>query len=161
MARILIIGCGCRGQALARELIGAGHTVRGTTRNPDHQAGIEATGAEAFIGDPDRIGTLIGALDRVTVMCHLLGSATGATEHLSALHTTRLEMLLQRSIDTTIRGITYDATGTIDEQILATGAELVEARCRHNKIPYRILTPEPADWLPTTAEAIESLLAAD
>ena len=32
VARVLIVPCGCRGQALARELRAAGHAVRGTTR---------------------------------------------------------------------------------------------------------------------------------
>ena len=36
MARVLIVGCGGRGRALARELVAAGHTVRGTTRDPAH-----------------------------------------------------------------------------------------------------------------------------
>ena len=34
MARVLIVGCGGRGQALARELVAAGHAVRGMTRDP-------------------------------------------------------------------------------------------------------------------------------
>jgi uncharacterized protein YbjT (DUF2867 family) len=161
MARVLIIGCGCRGQALARELITRGHAVRGTTRDPRRRPAIEATGAEAFIGDPDRVGTLIPALDRTTVMCVLLGSATGTPEHLTALHTTRLEMLLQRTIDTTIHGITYEATGTIPQKILAQGAELTKAKCTQNSIPHRILTPAPDQWLNTSIGAIEALLATD
>lgn len=161
MARVLIVGCGCRGQALARELISAGHAVRGTTRSSSHTAAIEATGAEAAIADPDRVATLLPALDRVSIMCLLLGSAGGTPEHLTALHTTRLEMLLQRSIDTTIHGIAYEATGTIDQRTLATGAELTQAMCRHNGIPYRILTPPPDKWLPATTGAIEQMLASE
>ena len=38
MARVLIVGCGGRGQALARELAAAGHAVRGTTRSPQVEA---------------------------------------------------------------------------------------------------------------------------
>jgi uncharacterized protein YbjT (DUF2867 family) len=159
MARVLIVGCGCRGQTLARQLIRQGHAVRGTTRGTGRQPAIEATGAEAFIGDPDRIGTLIPALDGVTLMCLLLGSATGTPEHLTALHTTRLEMLLQRTIDTTIHGITYEATGTIANSILTTGAELVEAKCNHNGIPHRVLRTAPDQWLNATIGAIDALLA--
>ena len=61
MARVLIVGCGCRGQSLARELVAIGHTVRGTTRDPERQRQIEASGAQPFIADPDRIGTLVPA----------------------------------------------------------------------------------------------------
>src|SRR5262245_63074376 len=88
MARVLIVGCGCRGQALARSLTAEGHAVRGTTRDPDRLAAIEATGAEAVLGDPDRIGTLLYAFDGVTIVCWLMGDVAD-----TALHTTRLEML--------------------------------------------------------------------
>jgi len=161
MARILIVGCGCRGQTLARELIAAGHSVRGTTRNPNGQNEIEATGAEVYLGDPNRVGTLIAALDGVTIMCLLLGSARGSIDDLTALHTTRLEMLLQRTIDTTVRGITYEATGTIDQAILTAGAEKVRAKCIQSKIPYQILHNGPSSWLPTTTTAITALLASE
>lgn len=159
MARVLIVGCGCRGQALARELTAAGHAVRGTTRKPERQRGIEAAGAEAFLADPDRVGTLIPAFAGVTVMCLLLGSATATRSQLTSLHTTRLEMLLQRSIDTTVHGLLYEATGTIDQEVLATGAKLVQEKCEHNGIRYRILRAEPKEWLTTASGAIEALLA--
>ena len=42
MARVLIVGCGGRGQALARELVAAGHAVRGTTRDPARADAIAA-----------------------------------------------------------------------------------------------------------------------
>jgi 3-hydroxyisobutyrate dehydrogenase-like beta-hydroxyacid dehydrogenase len=48
VARILIVGCGCRGQGLARDLRAAGHAVRGTTRDPGKLAAIAATGAEPY-----------------------------------------------------------------------------------------------------------------
>jgi hypothetical protein len=92
-------------------------------------------------------------------MCLLLGSATGTPSQLKALHTTRLEMLLQRTIDTTVHGITYEATGTTPKGLLTTGAKLVEAKCTHDGIPHRILQPEPDNWLSTTIEAVEALLA--
>jgi uncharacterized protein YbjT (DUF2867 family) len=159
MARVLIVGCGCRGQELARELRAAGHAVRGTTRDPDRVKDIEAAGAEPFLADPDRIGTLFPAFAGVTVMCLLLGSATGTQAQLSALHTTRLEMLLTRTIDTTIHGLLYEATGTIDEQILAAGARLVKRKCDESKIPYAILSASKASWLTEAQSAIEALLA--
>jgi len=62
VARVLIVGCGCRGQALAREIVAAGHAVRGTTRDPARTEAIRVAGAEAYVGDPDRIGTLMDGL---------------------------------------------------------------------------------------------------
>ena len=49
MARCLIIGCGCRGQMLARALVERGHAVRGTTRQPERVRDIEAAGAEPAV----------------------------------------------------------------------------------------------------------------
>ena len=59
--------------ALARELRAAGHAVRGTTRGA-HTAEIAATGAEPYVGDPDRIATLMDALHGVTIVCWLTGT---------------------------------------------------------------------------------------
>jgi saccharopine dehydrogenase-like NADP-dependent oxidoreductase len=159
MARVLIVGCGCRGQELARELNTIGYAVRGTTRNPDRRKDIEAAGAEAFLADPDRVGTLIPALAGVTVMCLLLASATGSPEHLRALHTTRLEMLMQRTIDTTIHGLLYEGKGTIDEHLLTAGAELVQRKCEQSLIRYAVLRAERANWLTEAVTAIDALLA--
>ena len=154
MARVLIIGCGCRGRELAGELLEAGHTVRGTTRQPGQLQAIEAAGAEAVIADPDRVATLIPAFAGVAVACLLLGSATGAPDALRALHTTRLEMLLTRAIDTTIRGVVYEATGTIDPDVLEAGARIVRTKCDESRIPHRILLA-PGE----ATRAIEELLS--
>jgi uncharacterized protein YbjT (DUF2867 family) len=159
VARVLIVGCGCRGQTLARELRVMGHAVRGTTRNPARTGQIEAAGAEPFIADPDRIGTLVPAFAGVTVICLLLASATGTPDHLQALHTTRLEMLLQRTIDTTIHGVLYEAAGTIDQALLTKGAELVQSKCQESSIPYALLKAKPEAWPTPALEAIEALLA--
>ena len=78
MARVLIVGCGGRGQALTRELRAAGHAVRGTTRSRERFAAIEAAGAEPYLGDPDRIMTLMDALAATTIVCWLMCSATGS-----------------------------------------------------------------------------------
>src|SRR3954470_7969103 len=92
MARILIVGCGGRGQALARHLVADGHAVRGTTRDPRRFADIEAAGAEPYLGDPDRVMTLMDALTATTIVAHLMGSATGSDDALRELHAGRLRM---------------------------------------------------------------------
>lgn len=161
MARCLIIGCGCRGRALAAELIARGHAVRGTTRDEAQVAAIEAIGAEAFIGDPDVIGTLTRALEHVTVAVILLGSAAGPTAQLAALHGTRLDMLLTRMIDTTVRGIVYEAAGTVDRELLDAGAIRVGARCEDSRIPYAVLRAaaarQPA-WTVAAVGAVQHVL---
>ena len=77
VVRALMVGGGCRGLALARTLVAEGHAVRAVTRSPARRAEIEAAGCECWIGDPDRIGSLRYALDNVTVLLWLLGTATG------------------------------------------------------------------------------------
>jgi nucleoside-diphosphate-sugar epimerase len=162
VARCLIIGCGCRGRSLAVELLGRGHAVRGTTRDPDGgRAAIEACGAEAYVGDPDRIATLAPALDQVTVACVLLGSAHAPPSQLAALHGTRLEMLLTRIVDTTVRGVVYESAGSVDRDVLATGAALVRARCEDSRIPYALLGADPgqpAAWTVAAVAAVQLAL---
>ena len=162
MARVLIVGCGCRGQALARALRERGHAVRGTTRTEGRRTAIEAAGAEVWIGDPDRIATISYALADVTILCWLMGSAEGPAEQVGALHGSRLRMLLERSIDTTVRGLLYEAAGSVDAGLLAAGSETVRAACDYSEIPHALLDADPADhdaWLAAALRAVDGLLA--
>lgn len=146
---------------LTRALAARGHAVRGTTRDRSRREAIESAGAEAVLGDPDRIATLAPALEHVSVACLLLGSAVGRPDQLAALHGSRLEMLLQRMIDTTVRGIVYEAAGSVDDAVLQGGARRVQDRCRQSRIPYALLEADPADpeaWLAAAVGAIESTL---
>jgi uncharacterized protein YbjT (DUF2867 family) len=161
VARCLIVGCGCRGLELTRALRSEGHAVRGTTRDPGRAAEIETAGAEAFVGDPNLVGTLAPALAHVGVACVLLGSATGTEEQLAALHGTRLDMLLERMLDTTVRGVVYQAAGSLDSALLSAGADRVRHACERSLIPYGLLTDNPAStnaWIPRAVKAIERAL---
>jgi threonine dehydrogenase-like Zn-dependent dehydrogenase len=161
VARVLIVGCGCRGQALARAVRAEGHAVRATSRTEERRAAIEATGAEFHRGDPDRIGTLTYALDNATILCWLMGSATGDPERVAALHGTRLKMLLERTIDTTVRGVVYEAAGTVAPELLAAGASTVREACRYSEIPFAVVSADPADhgsWLEALSGAVFGLL---
>jgi nucleoside-diphosphate-sugar epimerase len=118
VARVLIVGCGCRGQALARSLVAAGHAVRGTTRDVARADAISAAGAESYIGDPDRIGTLMDALVGVTVLCWLFGDVPDAD-----LHGGRLRMLFEKLVDTPVRGVVYESGTAAGEAIARDAAE--------------------------------------
>ncbi len=135
--------------------------MRGTTRDPVRCTEIEAAGAEAVVGDPDVVGTLARSLEHVGVACVLLGSAVGSPEQLEALHGSRLDMLLTRMVDTTVRGVVYEAAGSVDPAILDAGAALVRARCDDARIPYVLLRADPADhrgWAAAAAAAVNSTL---
>jgi NADP-dependent 3-hydroxy acid dehydrogenase YdfG len=159
--RVLLIGGGCRGLALARALVGDGHAVRAVTRGEDRRAEIEAAGAECWIGDPDVVGTLRYALESVTILVWALGTASGPDDAVAALHGSRLEMMLSKSIDTTVRGIVYEGAGTVAPAVLEAGAGEVRRACELHEIPFEILTTVPADgdaWAIAARGAIDRLL---
>ena len=162
--RALVVGGGCRGLDLARELVAEGHAVRAVTRRPEARAAIEAAGAECWIGDPDVIGTLRYALDNVTVLLWLLGTATGPAENVAALHGSRLRMMLDKTADTTVRGVVYEAAGTVAPDVLAAGVEEVRRARRTNEIPFALLRADRAEgaaWVAAARAAMDVLLTAD
>lgn len=136
--------------------------MRGTTRDPSRLAEIEAAGAEAALGDPDRVATLMGALEQVAVVCILLGSATGSPEQLRALHGTRLEMLLTKLVDTTVRGLVYEEQGPVDADALASGAERVRRFADRSLVRATLLKADPGrteEWLSAALAAVDRAIA--
>jgi predicted dinucleotide-binding enzyme len=159
--RVLLIGGGCRGSVLTRELVAAGHAVRVVTRAETGRAAIEAAGAECWIGDPDVVGTLRYALENVTIVVWALGTAAGTSAQVAALHGPRLEMMLSKIIDTTVRGVVYEAAGTATDEDFATGARALERLSTLHEIPYAIVDADPTDrkrWVAATRRAIDGLL---
>jgi hypothetical protein len=148
--RVLVVGGGCRGLALTRSLVADGHAVRVVTRTEARRAEIEAAGGECWIGDPDRIGTLRYALANVTVLLWALGTVSEPS-----LHGSRLEMMLERTVDTMVRGVVYEGH---------EGREIVERMCRLNELPYLFLEADPADgeaWAAEVTRSIDALLTAE
>jgi UDP:flavonoid glycosyltransferase YjiC (YdhE family) len=148
VARILIVPCGCRGRTLAAELVAAGHAVRGTTRGEGVDA-IRAAGAEPYVGDPDRIGTLMDALAGVTVVCWLMG-----TIPVPELHEGRLRMLWEKLVDTPVRGVIYEGALPQGEQVARTASQTWQ-------IPLEVLDADPLDheaWLREARAAVDHLL---
>jgi glycine/D-amino acid oxidase-like deaminating enzyme len=151
VARFLIVGCGCRGQSLARELIAAGHPVRGTTRDPARVAAIEAAGAEAVVADPYRLATLMPYLDGASAVLWLMGTADGP------VHDARLESMLEFIVDTPARGLVYE-TGGVDRE---DGVFAVRCAVETYQMPVEILETDPADherWLADAKAAALGLL---
>jgi 6-phosphogluconate dehydrogenase (decarboxylating) len=155
VARVLIVGCGCRGQALARRLIGEGHAVRGTTRDPGRMADIEAAGAEPVTADPDRLATLMSAIEGTTVVCWLMGTAEDGDE----LHGARLASMLEHIVDTHVRGLVYE-TGAVDR---AEGTAAARRAASTYSMPVEILDADPADhdeWTAAALAAVNRVLSA-
>jgi nucleoside-diphosphate-sugar epimerase len=151
VARVLIVGCGCRGAALTRELIAAGHVVRGTTRDPARTAEIEDAGAEAAVADPDRLGSIMAHLAGVSVVCWLMGTARGPSA--ADLHGARLRTLLERLVDTPVRGFVYEGS--------ADGATAVREAGATWRIPVEVVDADPANhaaWLAASTAAVGRVL---
>lgn len=149
MARVLIVPCGCRGRALAAELVAAGHAVRGTTRDPARAPAIAAVGAEPAVGDPDRIASLMDALTGVSVVCWLMG-----TVPVPALHAERLRMLWEKLVDTPVRGVVYEGS-------LRRGEVVAREASRTWRIPLEVVRGDPGDhdtWLAEAKAAVDRLL---
>jgi uncharacterized protein YbjT (DUF2867 family) len=160
---VLIVGGGCRGRELTGRLLAAGHAVRVTTRSEAGREAIERLGAECWVGTPDRLATLRGALDGVAVCCWLLGTAQGSEEQLRALHTTRLELFLTQTIDTTVRGFVYEASGAGGPTAArAAGEEIARRLTVRNQIPVAWLREDPRiteRWVAAAFSAVGSFLS--
>jgi hypothetical protein len=148
--RAVLVGGGRPGLALTRELTADGHAVRFVTRHEEFRPEIEAAGAECWIGDPDRIGSLRYALESATVLLWLMGRAPDGE-----LHGSRLTMMMERTIDTTVRGVVYEGT--------EAGAAEVARMADFNEIPHAILDAPREDeeaWVAAVLAAVDGVLAA-
>jgi uncharacterized protein YbjT (DUF2867 family) len=155
VARALIVGCGCSGRALGAELLDEGWAVRGTSRDAEGLEAIEAAGIEPARADPERPATILELVDDVAVLIWLLGSATGPDDEVAAIHGPRLEGLLERLVETPVRGFVYEGAGSVDAALLAGGAELV----RHAESTWRIpvaITETSREHGPRWVEELET-----
>jgi uncharacterized protein YbjT (DUF2867 family) len=164
MARALIVGCGHRGQELARALREDGHQVRGTTRRADRLPAIEAAGAEGVVADPYRLATLTPLLAGVSVVVWLMGSATGTADEVESMHTTRLESLLAKLVDSGVRGLVYEGVGDAPAELLEGGAAQARAAGEWFRMPVQVVDAAPAAdgdaWLAAMRAAVGRVLAA-
>ena len=157
MARVLIVGCGCRGRSLASALAADGHAVRGTTRDPGRVGGIEESRVEATVADPDRLGTLMPALVGVSAICWLMGSAGAA-----AVNGERLQTLMERLVDTHVRGLVYEAAGPAGGAVLGAGAAIVTRASEIWHMPVAVVDADPAEhgaWLAAMLAGVDRVLS--
>lgn len=161
MARALIVGCGCRGRALAQALTADRLAVRGTTRRPGGLAAIEASGAEAVLADPDHLGTVMPHLHDVSVICWLMGTAEGPPDAVTTLNGPRLESLLEAIVDTPVRGLVYEAAGAVRSGRVEGGEGAIARTARTHRIPLEPIASDPrrhAEWLAEATAAVACVL---
>ena len=120
---------------------------------------IEEAGIEPARADPERPGTILDLVGDVTVVLWLLGSAKGSSQDLAAIHGPRLEGLLERLVDTPVRGFLYEGVGTVDPKLLAGGAELVQRARDTWRIPVAV-TETSREHGPQWVEELETKIIA-
>lgn len=156
MARALIVGCGRLGTELGLGLAEDGWAVRGTSRSQEGVERIEAAGLEGVVAEPDRVGTVLEHVGDVAVVAWALGEATGPTAR--DVNGPRLERMLERLVDTPVRGFVLDAP--------RDGAEavgLVETATRTWRLPSRVVEAPRSDageWVAELRAAVNGLISA-
>ena len=113
--------------------------MRGTTRSAESIAAIEAAGIEAALADPLQPATLLDLVGDVTAVYWLLGSATGATADIEAIHGPRLERFLERLVETPVRRFVYEAAGSVAPTVLEKGVSAVRKAGETWRIPVEVL----------------------
>ena len=76
-----------------------------------------------------------------------------------AIHGERLERLLERLVDTPVRGFVYEAAGSVDPDALAAGRRAVENAAATWRIPVAAVEAVPEDpeaWAGEMMEAVEA-----
>ena len=141
-------------------LTARGWQVRGTSRSAAGREAIEAAGLEAAEADPDRPGTVLDLIGDVSVVVWLLGSASGPAGELDAIHGSRLERLMEKLVDTPVRGVVYEASGGAGAERLAGGREIVEAAAAAWRIPVVTSERDRAGegWAAAAAGDVEAAL---
>ena len=132
--------------------------MRGTTRSSERLAELEAAGVEGALADPDRLATIVPALSGVSVVCWLMGTAEGSPE----VHGARLQTLVEHLVDTPVRGLVYEAAGTVDASLLQRGAQIVRDASETWHIRGEVVSADPAaheGWLGAMKEAVGRTLS--
>ena len=136
--------------------------MRGTSRSEQGLAPIAAVGIEPALADLDRVGTVLELVGDVAVVYLLLGSVQGEPEAVAAIHGPRLERLMEKLVDTPVRGVVYEGVGSVKPEVLAAGAEIARAASRTWRIPIEIASCERNDrpsWSKETADLALGLLS--
>jgi hypothetical protein len=130
--------------------------VRGTTRDlaGTRAQEIAAAGAEAVAADPDRLVTLMPAVEGVSVVCWLMG-----TVEQPALHAERLESMLEHIVDTPARGLVYETGGVARPE----GVHAAERVARTYAMPVEVVDSDPSqhdEWTAAATAAVQRVLSA-
>ena len=113
--------------------------MRGTSRTEAGLNPIREAGIDAVLADPAMPGTILDLVGDVAVVTWLLGSAEGGGAALGEIHGPKLERVLERLVETPVRGFVYEGAGSIPADVLATGRGAVERAAETWRIPVEIV----------------------
>jgi hypothetical protein len=150
LARALLVGCGCAARGAGALLAERGWAVRGTSRSGEGRAAIEAAGFEAAAADPDRVGSVVELLGDVTVLAWVLGAVAEPAGR--ELNGERLASLLEKLVDTPVRGFVFEAPAS------GAGLEPVQDAAVRWRIPTEVVACDRGDanrWAADVADAVE------
>ena len=136
--------------------------VRGTSREESGLEAIEQAGIEPALADPDRPGTILDLVGDVAAVVWLLGTAEAEPEVIAAIHGPRLESLMEKLVDTPVRGFIYEAVGSVQASRLEEGRAIVERAGETWRIPVAYLEQPRSEetWVERTADLADSILEA-
>jgi hypothetical protein len=92
-----------------------------------------------------------------------LGSATGTLDEIEAVHTTRLETLLTKLVDSGVRGLVYEASGSVPDELLEAGVAQCRASADWFRMPVEVVEHDPSDhdgWTEAMRAAVGRVLTA-
>jgi len=147
----MLVGCGCCAREAGTLLLAEGWAVRGTSRNVAGREAIAAAGLEAVEADPDRVGSVAELLGDVTVLAWLLGGLADP-DAVATLNGPRLGSLLEKVVDTPVRGFVFEAPSG------GEGRELVEDAVSRWHLPAEIVSADRSDpdaWAVAVAGAVK------
>ena len=146
----MLVGCGCCAREAGALLVAEGWAVRGTSRSEAGREAIAAAGLEAIEADPDLVGSVVELLGDVTVLAWLLGGLADA-DAVATLNGPRLGSLLEKVVDTPVRGFVLEAPSG------GEGRELVEDAISRWHLPAEIVSADRSDpdaWAAAVAGAV-------
>lgn len=178
MARVLIVGDSDRVLLLTDALKGAGHLVRVVGFASARRDAVEAAGADYVGGDPARLGTITAALTNVSIACWMPAGSRGEGGEEVRIDGERLRAFLEKTIDSTVRGLVYEIPDGEDQAFRAApeggqgdggersagglgGLAIAREIAGLNSIPLRVLSVEATDaerWCAQALAEIERLI---
>ncbi len=100
-------------------------------------------GGEAVAFDALRLGTLLPLLAETSCLCWCFGMPARPAGEQRELHTTRLQSVLERIVDSPVRAFVYEAPAAEGAAELPPSGELVRSSCERLRIRHAIVGTEP------------------